>query len=77
MSKPPTTAQTGAELLVKTPEAQLEGPVLVGIPVDYRDNHQLVEIVHRAYSTKEAVPVHRPTMSAFTKLEFLSGKDVI
>jgi acetolactate synthase I/II/III large subunit len=22
------------------------GPVLVGVPVDYRDNHRLVEIVH-------------------------------
>jgi len=46
MSKPQTTARTGAELLVKTLEAQLEGPVLVGIPVDYRANHQLMEIVH-------------------------------
>ena len=24
----------------------MEGPVIVGIPVDYRDNHQLMEIVH-------------------------------
>ena len=24
----------------------LEGPVVIGIPVDYRDNHQLMEIVH-------------------------------
>jgi acetolactate synthase I/II/III large subunit len=24
----------------------LEGPVVVGIPVDYRDNHRLMEIVH-------------------------------
>jgi acetolactate synthase-1/2/3 large subunit len=23
-----------------------EGPVVVGIPVDYRDNHKLMEIVH-------------------------------
>ena len=22
------------------------GPVVIGIPVDYRDNHQLMEIVH-------------------------------
>jgi acetolactate synthase I/II/III large subunit len=26
----------------------LEGPVVVGIPVDYRDNHRLMEIVHPA-----------------------------
>jgi acetolactate synthase-1/2/3 large subunit len=25
---------------------ELEGPVVVGIPVDYRDNHRLMEIVH-------------------------------
>ncbi len=24
----------------------MEGPVLVGVPVDYRDNHRLMEIVH-------------------------------
>jgi acetolactate synthase-1/2/3 large subunit len=24
----------------------LEGPVVVGIPVDYRDNQRLMEIVH-------------------------------
>jgi acetolactate synthase-1/2/3 large subunit len=24
----------------------MEGPVVVGIPVDYRDNHRLMEIVH-------------------------------
>jgi hypothetical protein len=24
----------------------LEGPVVVGIPVDYRDNHKLMEIMH-------------------------------
>jgi acetolactate synthase-1/2/3 large subunit len=24
----------------------MEGPVVIGIPVDYRDNHQLMEIVH-------------------------------
>ena len=24
----------------------MAGPVVVGIPVDYRDNHQLMEIVH-------------------------------
>lgn len=24
----------------------IEGPVVVGVPVDYRDNHQLMEIVH-------------------------------
>jgi acetolactate synthase-1/2/3 large subunit len=24
----------------------LEGPVVVGIPVDYRDNHRLMEMVH-------------------------------
>jgi hypothetical protein len=25
----------------------MQGPVVVGIPVDYRDNHRLMEIVHR------------------------------
>jgi hypothetical protein len=24
----------------------MEGPVVIGIPVDYRDNHRLMEIVH-------------------------------
>ena len=24
----------------------MEGPVLVGVPVDYRDNHRLMEMVH-------------------------------
>jgi len=24
----------------------LQGPVVIGIPVDYRDNHQLMEMVH-------------------------------
>ena len=24
----------------------MEGPVVVGVPVDYRDNHRLMEIVH-------------------------------
>jgi acetolactate synthase I/II/III large subunit len=24
----------------------MEGPVVIGIPVDYRDNHLLMEIVH-------------------------------
>ena len=24
----------------------IEGPVLVGVPVDYRDNHRLMEMVH-------------------------------
>jgi acetolactate synthase-1/2/3 large subunit len=24
----------------------MQGPVIVGVPVDYRDNHQLMEIVH-------------------------------
>jgi acetolactate synthase-1/2/3 large subunit len=24
----------------------MEGPVLVGVPVDYRDNHCLMEMVH-------------------------------
>jgi hypothetical protein len=24
----------------------MEAPVVVGIPVDYRDNHRLMEIVH-------------------------------
>jgi acetolactate synthase-1/2/3 large subunit len=24
----------------------MEGPVVIGIPVDYRDNHQLMDIVH-------------------------------
>jgi acetolactate synthase-1/2/3 large subunit len=24
----------------------LEGPVVIGIPVDYRDNHRLMEMVH-------------------------------
>jgi acetolactate synthase-1/2/3 large subunit len=24
----------------------MQGPVLIGVPVDYRDNHQLMEIVH-------------------------------
>jgi acetolactate synthase I/II/III large subunit len=24
----------------------IEGPVVVGIPVDYRDNHHLMEMVH-------------------------------
>ena len=24
----------------------MHGPVLVGVPVDYRDNHRLMEIVH-------------------------------
>jgi acetolactate synthase I/II/III large subunit len=26
----------------------MDGPVVVGIPVDYRDNHRLMEIVHPA-----------------------------
>ena len=25
---------------------EMPGPVLVGVPVDYRDNHRLMEIVH-------------------------------
>jgi acetolactate synthase-1/2/3 large subunit len=25
---------------------EMHGPVLVGVPVDYRDNHELMEIVH-------------------------------
>jgi acetolactate synthase-1/2/3 large subunit len=25
---------------------EMQGPVLVGVPVDYRDNHRLMEIVH-------------------------------
>jgi acetolactate synthase I/II/III large subunit len=24
----------------------MEGPVVVGVPVDYRDNHRLMEIIH-------------------------------
>jgi acetolactate synthase I/II/III large subunit len=24
----------------------MQGPVVVGIPVDYRDNHRLLEMVH-------------------------------
>ena len=24
----------------------MQGPVVVGIPVDYRDNHRLMEMVH-------------------------------
>jgi hypothetical protein len=24
----------------------MQGPVLIGAPVDYRDNHRLMEIVH-------------------------------
>jgi thiamine pyrophosphate-dependent acetolactate synthase large subunit-like protein len=24
----------------------MQGPVIVGVPVDYRDNHQFMEIVH-------------------------------
>jgi acetolactate synthase-1/2/3 large subunit len=24
----------------------MDGPVVIGIPVDYRDNHRLMEIVH-------------------------------
>jgi hypothetical protein len=24
----------------------MQGPVLVGVPVDYRDKHRLMEIVH-------------------------------
>ncbi len=42
-------------LMIRTPDEiattlkqalELEGPVVVGIPVDYRDNHRLMEIVH-------------------------------
>jgi acetolactate synthase-1/2/3 large subunit len=42
-------------LLIRTPEAiattlrralAMHGPVVVGIPVDYRDNHRLMEILH-------------------------------
>jgi acetolactate synthase-1/2/3 large subunit len=42
-------------LMIRTPDEiattlkralALEGPVVVGIPVDYRDNHRLMEIVH-------------------------------
>jgi acetolactate synthase-1/2/3 large subunit len=25
---------------------EMQGPVLIGVPVDYRDNHQLMELVH-------------------------------
>ena len=25
---------------------EMQGPVVVGVPVDYRDNHQLMEMVH-------------------------------
>ena len=25
---------------------EMQGPAIVGIPVDYRDNHRLMEIVH-------------------------------
>jgi acetolactate synthase-1/2/3 large subunit len=38
--KPEETATTLKRALA------LEGPVVVGIPVDYRDNHRLMEIVH-------------------------------
>jgi hypothetical protein len=24
----------------------MQGPVVIGIPVDYRDNHRLMDIVH-------------------------------
>jgi len=24
----------------------MQGPVIVGIPLDYRDNHELMEMVH-------------------------------
>jgi acetolactate synthase I/II/III large subunit len=24
----------------------MQGPVIVGVPVDYRDNHRLMEVVH-------------------------------
>jgi acetolactate synthase-1/2/3 large subunit len=42
-------------LMIRTPDEiaptlkralTMEGPVVIGIPVDYRDNHQLMEIVH-------------------------------
>ena len=38
----------GPVTLPKTSKKALamEGPVLVGVPVDYRDNHRLMEIVH-------------------------------
>ena len=53
--------QSGAELLVKSLEAQgveyvfgipgakelaMQGPVIIGIPADYSDNHRLMETVH-------------------------------
>jgi acetolactate synthase I/II/III large subunit len=25
---------------------EMQGPVIIGVPVDYRDNHKLMEIVH-------------------------------
>jgi acetolactate synthase-1/2/3 large subunit len=42
-------------LMIETPDAiaptlkkalAMDGPVVVGIPVDYRDNHRLMDIVH-------------------------------
>ena len=25
---------------------EMQGPVIIGIPVDYRDNHRLMEMLH-------------------------------
>jgi acetolactate synthase-1/2/3 large subunit len=25
---------------------EMQGPVLIGVPVDYRDNHKFMEVVH-------------------------------
>src|SRR5262249_21181202 len=39
--------RTPAEIATTLKQAlALEGPVVIGIPVDYRDNHELMEIVH-------------------------------
>jgi acetolactate synthase-1/2/3 large subunit len=29
----------------------LEGPVVVGVPVDYRDNHRLMQVIHQEVLT--------------------------
>jgi acetolactate synthase-1/2/3 large subunit len=45
----------GKGMMIRQPEElattlkwalEMAGPVVVGIPVDYRDNHRLMEIVH-------------------------------
>ena len=43
---------------------EMTGPVVVGIPVDYRDNQRLMEIVHPSAHLRNPSSLHRGTSKA-------------